>query len=291
MRRLDADFWRELRANDCALPSGHTLAELSDALLELLGSPDPELRDTVAYETLATWMSRGLYAPDVLRAIGRALLPRLSAGVETPGTAAVFERAFAMLVLAELVHTDNKAPFLGGVELRVWLAAGLDAFARERDLRGYVPEQGWAHATAHAADLCAVAARNSQVGRGELQQILDAIAAKLRAPTTHVFVHLEDERLAAAVVAVLRRELLDVTDIDAWLTQLTHNTFDFATSWFTDAAATNAVHNTRAMLRSLYFQLNWGADAPNQAGDMARLVELALRRLDGGFYTESPATT
>jgi hypothetical protein len=291
MAQPDAAFWRELRANDFAIPAGCNLAELTDELLGLLASTDPELRDAVAYETLATWMARGLYAPDELRAMGRKLLPRLSVGIETPGAEAVFGRAFAVLVLAELVHSDNKTPFLDAAELRAWLAAGLDAFARERDLRGYVTEHGWAHATAHAADLCAVAARSPRLGHAELQQILAAIAAKLTAPTTHVFVHLEDERLAAAVVAVLRRDLLDTADIEAWLALLTRNSYDFASNWFTDAAAANALHNTRNMLRSLSFQLRWGADPPGQAADAARLVELALRNMDGGFYAEPPAAT
>ena len=290
MTALDAAFWRMLRATDFAVPADHDLGVLTEALLGYLSALDPELRDSVAYETLATWMSRGVYSPEQLRAMGRGLLPRLTAGIETPGTDAVFERAFSLLVLAELLHNDNKTPFLTAAELRDWLAAGLDAFARERDQRGYLPDLGWAHATAHAADLLGAAARSPRVGVAELERILSAIAAKLTESTAHVFIHLEDERLAAAALSVLRRKLLEGAILDDWLASLTARGYAFESGWFAAEAGANALHNTRSFLRSLYFQLRLGCDLPLGAAALAVRVENALRALDSGFYAPLPST-
>jgi hypothetical protein len=289
MTELDAAFWRALRANDFAVPSEPHLTTLTETIVGYLAATDPDLRDSVAYETLATWMSRGVYTPEQLRALGQGLLPRLTRGIETPGTDAVFERSFSMLLLAELLHNHTKSPFLEDAELRGWLAAGLDAFARERDLRGYLADTGWAHASAHTADLLAVAARAANLNADDLHAILTAIAAKLTAPTAHVFVHLEDERLAAAALAVMRRELLDAASVREWLASLTAHDYDFANGWFSDASRANALHNTQTFVRSLYLQLRLGRDLPSNAAELAMLVESALRKLDGGFYATLPA--
>jgi hypothetical protein len=42
------------------------------------------------------------------------------------------------------------------------------------------------------------------------------------APVNHVCLYDEDERLALAVLAILRRELLDLNVLESWLTRLAH---------------------------------------------------------------------
>ena len=86
----------------------------------------------------------------------------------------------------------------------------------ERDLRGYDAKKGWMHATAHTADLLKFLARNPRLSAADAARILNGIGAKIR-DAGEVFAWGEDERLASAVLAVLRRGDLDVAAWTGWL--------------------------------------------------------------------------
>src|SRR5207249_4304011 len=127
---------------------------------------------------------------------------------------------------------------------------------REQDLRSWVPGPGWANAIGHTADLLMMLARSPHLGANELQRTLDAIADRLVAPSAVVFVHHEDERLAYAVLNVLRRNLIDRSWLVAWLDRFT--AAPGQESWraaYDDAAESAARANVTAFLRRLYFQL------------------------------------
>src|SRR5262245_65005606 len=50
------EFWRSIVRNNCAVPEGESAFVLARELSGLLGSPDRELRDNLAYSILATWI-------------------------------------------------------------------------------------------------------------------------------------------------------------------------------------------------------------------------------------------
>jgi hypothetical protein len=179
MQRAD---WEQVVASDYAVPDGANLPGLTRELLDYLASPDPQLRDQFGYEILATWMARDVLSPAAMRAVGEALLPRLQIGLGERDTDSVFTRSFAVLLLAEVVNNHHRHPFLDTRTLDAYLAAGLDYLARERDVRGYVPDHGWAHATAHTADLLLELAAEPYLAAPELARILDAIADTVTAP-------------------------------------------------------------------------------------------------------------
>src|SRR4029453_8445940 len=127
---------------------------------------------------------------------------------------------------------------------------------RERDLRSWVPGPGWANAIGHAADLFMMLARSPHLGATELQRILEAIADRLLTPAPVVFVHHEDERLAYAVLNVLRRNLIDRSRLVAWLDRFT--AAPGQESWrsaYASEAESAARPNVTALLRRLYFPL------------------------------------
>ena len=55
------------------------LAELTTELTTMLGSPDPEMRDGLAYPTLATWIDRGVY-DDLIAGLGDGMAAGLPSG-------------------------------------------------------------------------------------------------------------------------------------------------------------------------------------------------------------------
>ncbi len=254
---MDKQFWLSIRENNYEVPEGHSVAELTEELFAYVSSLDPELRDTIGYETFATWLERGKYSPEQINAYITRLVIGLQQGLGERGTDSVFTRAFSVLYLAEIIHNDNKKALLEkDLTLNV-LAKGLAYFAEEKDPRGYVAGKGWAHATAHTADLLYVLASNRFLAREELEKILAAITAKVTEPTDWVYAHGEDDRMVQAVLGVIQRRLLDEFNYKEWLKSFVYDS-GVKRPWkksFEKEETHNAYFNTRNFLRSLYLRV------------------------------------
>jgi hypothetical protein len=282
---MDRSFWRVIANDENALPQGEWVAELTPELLGWLGSTDPELRDEFAYRILAAWIERGQYGPDHLRTMAKQMTANLEVGLGEEGADSVFLRTYSVLILMEIVASDNANPFLDRAELDGLLEAALAYLRRERDLRSWVPGPGWANAVGHTADLFMMLARSPQLGTPELERILDAVADRLLAPAPVVFVHHEDERLAYAALNVLRRDLVDRPRLVAWLDRFTAPPGE--DSWrsaYASRPLSAARANVTAFLRSLYFQLILTESPPPDAQKTSDAVLVTLRRADIGFY-------
>jgi hypothetical protein len=248
---MDKQFWLDIRANEFALPAGQAVGPLTEELFSYIESIDPDLRDTIAYETFANWLEKDFYKPDQVRGYIMRLIVNLQNGLGERDTDSVFGRSFSALLLAEIVHHNNKEPFLDRDETSNILARALDYLEQEKDPRGYVPEKGWAHALAHTSDLLFVLAQNQLMAREDLERILQGIAFKLVAPTDWVYIHGEDDRLARAVIAIYQRNLAS----QDWLAIISPDRKNNWKDSYTDASLNNAYFNCRTFLRSLHFRV------------------------------------
>jgi hypothetical protein len=281
---IDRSFLRFL-VESHALPQGEWVRELTPGLLSWLGSTDAELRDEFAYPILTAWIERGQYRPDELREMVGQMLANLGKGLGESGTDTVFLRSFSVLILMEVVARDNAEPFLDPAEVRELLGGALDYLRRERDLRGWVPESGWAHAVAHTADLLMMLARSRHLGAEELDGLLDGVADRLLTRSDAVFLQQEDERLAYAVVNVLRRGLLDGAAVGRWLGRFARPSgYDSWQPVFAEPGLTVARANATSFLRSLYFQLLLTKSPPEDLEGLLESVVEVLKEMDIGFY-------
>lgn len=212
------EFWRSVVRNTYTPPAGSDVAALSAELSELLGSPDPELRDEIAYSTLASWIyQKRILEPDALRRLMAQWEANLEKGLGTAGSDDVFKRSFSALALSVLVARDNAAPFLEPAEFHQLRDAALRYLADEKDLRGFDEKKGWIHSAAHTADLLKVLGRSRNIDAAGQQLILQGITRKLQAASV-VFTHGEDERLARAVLSIVNRKDFEQEGFRAWLT-------------------------------------------------------------------------
>ena len=115
MARMTRAYWSQVKAGGLAVPEDRPLAELTTELTTMLGSPDPQMRDGLAYPTLATWIDRGVY-DDLIVGLGDGMAAGLTVGLGEQDTDSVFRRAFSVLVLAECVDRDNEQGLVPGVE-------------------------------------------------------------------------------------------------------------------------------------------------------------------------------
>jgi len=265
---VDKAFWQSIIDADFAIPAGYELDPLTAELTGYLRVPDADLRDEFGYAILAHWILAGRYAPDALRALAEGQMAALAVGLGECGTGTVFGRSFATLILAAITYYDNHQPFLTGGEVHRMLDRALDYFARERDLRGFVAGQGWAHSAAHTADWIDELALSRHAGPGDLRRILDALAAKVR-ESDLIFLYNEDERLAVAAASALRRMLLPREDVARWLAALP-GVLDLVprARRMIDPASHAAYLNTKNFVRSLYFRLALADDLPEGLRDL-----------------------
>jgi hypothetical protein len=150
---------------------------------------------------------------------------------------------------------------------------------RERDLRGFVPGKGWAHAVAHGADALGALARHDTIGRLELTVLLDVVADRLLAPTTFRFAHGEDDRLAAATMAVLRRDLVSMEVLEPWVARLAEESRPrTGTATGTAADPYLVVGNVQGFLRALHLQVALSPRPPACRADLLLVLIEQLRR-------------
>src|SRR5215472_6301077 len=136
--RHGREFWRAIAKNHYAIPAGQQAFPLAQELSGYLGSPDPELRDDLAYSMLAVWIIRQKkFSPEELTTLLVEWLANLQAGIGETGTDSIFKRSFSALCLSSLAERELKDPFLGEGHYRALLDAALTYLAGERDLRGF----------------------------------------------------------------------------------------------------------------------------------------------------------
>ncbi len=274
---MESAFWDRVVAEGHKVPADRPLADLTAELTTMLGSADPYLRDEIAYPTLATWVSEGVY-DDLLEGLGDGMTAGLTVGVGEQGTDTVFRRSFSALVLAECIErASTLAADRGGVPDETVLRWG-DRIAgwlvRERDLRGFVPGKGWAHALAHGADALGVLSQAAVMGRLELTVLLDVLADRLLTPTTARFVHAEDDRLAQATMLILRRDLVGLEVLEPWVARLAAKSrprFEGDDDPFLVSG------NVQSYLRALYLQLALAPQPPACRADLLLVLIEHLR--------------
>jgi hypothetical protein len=238
----------------------------------MLGDPDPRRRDGIAYTVLANWVSEGVY-DDLLEGLGDGMAAGLRVGIGERDTDTVFRRSFSALVLAECVQRDNRVRVLRPETLLHWGDRVSGWLVRERDLRGYVPGKGWAHAVAHGADVLSVLAAAESMGRLELTVLLDVIADRVLTRTDQRLLHGEDDRLAAATMAILRRNVLGLDVLEPWLARVAEGA---ALPQDADGDPFLVSGNAQAFLRALHLQV---ALAPRPPVCRADLLLALIDRL------------
>jgi hypothetical protein len=258
--------WAQVRAGGFAVPEDRPLADLVAELSVMLRSPDPQIRDGQAYSTLATWIGKGVLAPELLRSLGDEMVTRLA-------DPEIQARTFAPLILDVIVSQ--------GVFEPSWVPPFERWYVAEEDLRGYDPKLGWLHAVAHGSDLLAALGRLQAV---EPVQMLRLGIGRLLTPTEYVLRDLEDDRLGFALAVTLTREDLLETDATDWLDPVLQAVSIVPTEGFRPE-----VSNTLRTLRVVYTMVDHGvrldADNPQAQVPHRDLVKAKLLEV---FHTATP---
>ena len=246
------DDLQALKSSEFKLDDAARRGQLALGLLDCLGSPDPALRDGIAFEAWSAWLRAGaLDEPTRLAALQR-LLPRIAP--EAPAGAG-FDAPFAALVLSEVARTDRVSPWMDPATRERLLAAGTAYLASVRDYRGFDAREGWRHGVAHGADLMLQLALNPALDKPQLDRIFAALATQV-APEGHAYVYGEPERLARPLLYGALRGLHTEAEWKAWFEALA--TPGRAASWREAVGTPEGLarrHDLRAFLLAVYAEI------------------------------------
>jgi uncharacterized membrane protein len=216
----DRAFWQAIAKTKYAVPEHESVDALAHELSALLASPDPELRDDLAYSILTHWIYRlNLLPTPTLISLTDEWRANLKSGLGEMGNNSVLKRSFSALLLSSMAEREAKAPFMGAERYHQLVAEAVAYLQSERDLRGYDAKVGWIHASAHTADLLQGLAGSAALTKEEENGILAAIAGRLSS-APQVYTQGEQDRMAAAVLAVIRRSSFDTATFESGLTRL-----------------------------------------------------------------------
>ncbi|MEF2276721.1 DUF2785 domain-containing protein [Deinococcus sp. YIM 134068] len=199
--------WAEVAANGYAVPEGLHPPDVLDELFGMLGSEDPEVRDTQAYSTLAHWTRAGHF-DTVLRELGDEAAYGLS-------HESVLVRSFSALVLSEAMSRVRLAPLLPGHIVAIWIECWMRWYPNEPDVRSFEEDTGWIHTVAHGADVAREMALLPLMSNDDLRHLMENLTERLRSLPMHLS-QMEDDRLALAMLAMLSCEDYEPEDIQEW---------------------------------------------------------------------------
>lgn len=222
------------------------------AIVSCLASPDPEIRDGIAYESLTHMLREKQLSDETKRALLVDLTARLK-GEDPLG----FARPFAALALSEVARADRVEAFLTEDERVKLLVEAQHWFINIKDYRGFDDAEGWRHGVAHGADLLMQLALNPHVDAEGLRLIVSAVAVQV-APKGVSYVDGESERLARPVLFAAARGALTEAEWTAWLGALAKP--PEGVDVFGSEAGLAWRHDTVAFLQALYVNVTLGSD-------------------------------
>lgn len=273
----DRAFWKAIAKNKYAVPEHESADALSKELSGLLASPDPELRDELAYSIFAHWIYSHAISTPQLNALTDEWRANLKDGLGETGTNSVLKRSFSALCLSLMANREAKLPFMGAERYHQLVAEGTSYLQAERDVRGYDAKLHWIHPTAHTADLLAGLAGSSLLSPQEEASILSAIAKRL-STTPDVYTQGEQDRLAAAVIAVIHRADFDQAAFQPWLDGIQNEDRDVWTA--TTPASLARFQNHNYLLQALTARLALEPDSPRASAYKQQVLALLKTRLD-----------
>lgn len=247
------DYWRPIReqASTSQLPAD----DLAQELLFCLASPNPELRDRIAYELLTDWLRNEKLTDDTRHSLLGSLSATLSSfpPVETDNTA--LARSFSALILSEVLRSDSNQPFMTGAERQALLDTSIRSLEQENEYRGLDSELGWVHPVAHMSDLLWRFALHTDTSESQAELILAGVRSKV-APTGVFYQFNESDRLARVITTMITRELLPPDTFVAWLASFEQpSSMQKWSDAFASPQGMAELHNTKLFLRALADQI------------------------------------
>lgn len=254
--------------------SREEVVQYTDIMLRHIGDTDPELRDDLIYNTFSEWIcEKEYFCEKELLNILSILTDEnhLFRGIGNDGDETVFTRTFSILAVVLILIQHRKKAFLTDEMFIRVKNSIIRYYQEERDLRGYVDGNGWAHGAAHGADALDELVQCEESGEGIFNEILESIK-KILYNGKYLFHNEEDERIARVVYRMIKGKPAAARLLNDWFDGLSQ-----CCGWEKTRKQYIARVNTKNFVRCLYFKLVHNKVEPNIA-DRLLEVEAKLNR-------------
>jgi len=247
---------------------------LALALLACVADPDPELRDGVAFEGIASWLRAEKLTPETYQSLFPALMLQLQAAPDSAG----FRQPFAALILSEVARVDRLQGWLGPDQREQMVQAAAEYLGGVRDYRGFSETEGWRHGVGHGADLALQLVLNDNVHASQVENLLEAVSTQV-APAGEIFyIYGEPMRLARVVYYAHRRDVLPAGFWEGWFQGIAEATplQDWSEAFGSQLGLARR-HNTLAFLLAMHLNATAADDEQGKALDqwvMQALMQL-----------------
>lgn len=213
---------QRIEENDYELRSGQDIKDYVKLMLEHLGDPEPVLRDELIYSTFYKWINEKHWFNDAeLRELLWILLDEqhLFYHIGNKEDQTVYTRTFSVLVVALILQRHREKAILDSSEFTKVKQGLIRYYKEERDLRGYMEKEGWAHAAAHGADALDELVLCSESDAEVREEVL-TVVQKMLYNDQYIFREEEDERIATIIVTIIDHHLLPQQSITEWILNL-----------------------------------------------------------------------
>lgn len=182
---------------------------LLKSMTAYIGSTDSVLRDQLIYSSFCQLSLDNQIEHELYIELAKYVVSNdfLFYGIGEYETDTVFTRSFTTLLLAVILYKDNREDFLPQSMVDKIKENMILYINTERDIRGYVPNKGWAHSIAHAADVFDELAKNKKISQESAIDLLKSLWTKIYVHQS-VYVHDEDERIITAIIQFIHKGLI-----------------------------------------------------------------------------------
>ncbi len=256
--------------------SNEEIYNLCLEMMNYIGSTDPILRDDLIYRTLERLIPAGAFTDEQLYRILEISLghTHLFFNIDTMDEDGVFTRSFSALVIALVLAENKKHPFLSQQDLLVIHESIIEYICHEWDLRGYVPEKGWAHSIAHIADVIDMLIQQDNYPAKRRQHLLEAMFDKVATEKT-VYLYQEEERMLNPLMTILEQGFDEEVLLELLSKMLVKMDYAFLEMREDEYAA--LYMNTTRFLRGLYFRLEASGMFPLLKNDIGFMLMHEVR--------------
>lgn len=220
-------------------------------MLDIIGIEDSYIRDDLVYMVMCTWIMNDVFSTEELRKILQIIQDdnHMFYKLGEKDTNSVLTRSFSVLLMPVIIFKHSQSNFLSEDEILSAYSNVINYYEKEKDIRGYIKNNGWAHSAAHTADAIDEFVKLPQIHYNELKEVLRLIRLKV-CISSYQYAHQEDERIVIAILSILERNIIPLEEI-----------VDFVES-FKDLEKAgvypddiNLTCNVKHFLRSLYFRV------------------------------------
>lgn len=228
-----------------------------DWLLAHVGDLDGKIRDQTVYSLFGRGFFEGAASTEQQKRIIAVTTQEnnLFKDIEQPQNDRVFLRSFTALLAALFLEKETTSKIMTPEQLDYWFDAANKYLRTERDWRGYVPENGWAHAIAHGSDLLATVVAHPDYAEVDAAlQTVRSVFARMQSP----FLDDEEERLANILVSMFNAEKCSLPQLADFLNNL--NTILWTGYDDDDLATYYRISAFEKFVRTIYFRLPAAAE-------------------------------